>query len=453
MPARAVLHGQVRQALGPRPDSYTWTTFGCSGRPRPRPRPGTGPAPSARRTAPPRTIFRATVPVQLRSPGPVHDPHPAPPEFGQQVVPGDVGQVTREGPDRRPALIRGGPRRVGRRAVEGRVGGRVRDPGDGRVGGGSGVMATGAGVRVPPVVHPAAASRKDESPPPTEPGRGARSRNVEPTVRVGRVVRADLRTCPGPRSRAIDRTRRGPAAWPPGRPARTLRDRPMTRFLGTTLVAALLAAPAPAQDWAKARLEKSPRHGEWVKIKHGDREVQAFVVYPEVKEKATAVRRHPRDLRPDRLGPAAWPTSWPRPGYIAIAPDLLSGAGPKGGGTDSFEAATTSGRRSSLPADQVTADLNAADRLRGQAAGVQRQGGGRPGSAGAAARRSGSPRTTRTVKARVRLLRHRPGQGRRRRAGSPPGVRVLRRQRRPGERHHPEDDGADEGGRARPMSR
>ena len=48
------------------------------------------------------------------------------------------------------------------------------------------------------------------------------------------------------------------------------------------------AAAAPAQDWAKARLEKSPRHGEWVKVKHGDREVTSFVVYPEVKEKATA---------------------------------------------------------------------------------------------------------------------------------------------------------------------
>ena len=45
------------------------------------------------------------------------------------------------------------------------------------------------------------------------------------------------------------------------------------------IVAALLAAfTAPAQDWAKARLEKSPRHGEWVKIKQGNREVNCFVV-------------------------------------------------------------------------------------------------------------------------------------------------------------------------------
>ncbi|HEX7470035.1 MAG TPA: dienelactone hydrolase family protein, partial [Verrucomicrobiae bacterium] len=56
------------------------------------------------------------------------------------------------------------------------------------------------------------------------------------------------------------------------------------------LVAATLAAvTAPAQDWARARLDKSPRHLEWVKIKHGNREVNCFVAYPEVKDKATAI--------------------------------------------------------------------------------------------------------------------------------------------------------------------
>ena len=45
----------------------------------------------------------------------------------------------------------------------------------------------------------------------------------------------------------------------------------------------------PAQDWAKTKLEKSSRHQEWVKIKSGDREVNCFVVYPEVKDKATTI--------------------------------------------------------------------------------------------------------------------------------------------------------------------
>ncbi|MFM8360574.1 MAG: dienelactone hydrolase family protein, partial [Verrucomicrobiota bacterium] len=51
----------------------------------------------------------------------------------------------------------------------------------------------------------------------------------------------------------------------------------------------MLAASAVAQDWAKARLEKSPRHLEWVKVKHGDREVNCFIAFPEVKDRATAV--------------------------------------------------------------------------------------------------------------------------------------------------------------------
>lgn len=47
--------------------------------------------------------------------------------------------------------------------------------------------------------------------------------------------------------------------------------------------------PLLAQDWAREKLEKSPRHGEWVEVKHGDRKVRCFLVFPEVKEKAAAV--------------------------------------------------------------------------------------------------------------------------------------------------------------------
>src|SRR3981189_3824270 len=44
----------------------------------------------------------------------------------------------------------------------------------------------------------------------------------------------------------------------------------------------LIAGPfASAQDWAKAALEKSSRHREWVTVKHGGRSVETFVVYPE----------------------------------------------------------------------------------------------------------------------------------------------------------------------------
>ncbi len=121
----------------------------------------------------------------------------------------------------------------------------------------------------------------------------------------------------------------------------------------------LAAATAQAQDWAKARLEKSPRHLEWVKIKHGDREVNCFIGFPEVKEKATAVV-----VIHEIFGVTDWVRGvvdqLAEAGYIAIAPDLLSGMAPGGGGTAEFaggDAVRTAIR--SLPEEQVRADLNA----------------------------------------------------------------------------------------------
>ena len=46
---------------------------------------------------------------------------------------------------------------------------------------------------------------------------------------------------------------------------------------------------SPDTPWAKERLEKSPRHREWVSIKYGSRTVQAYVVYPEVSGKVPVV--------------------------------------------------------------------------------------------------------------------------------------------------------------------
>ena len=53
--------------------------------------------------------------------------------------------------------------------------------------------------------------------------------------------------------------------------------------------ALVVSLPVNAQDWAKQRLDQSPRHREWVSVKYGSRTVQAFVVYPEVKDKAPVV--------------------------------------------------------------------------------------------------------------------------------------------------------------------
>jgi carboxymethylenebutenolidase len=47
-------------------------------------------------------------------------------------------------------------------------------------------------------------------------------------------------------------------------------------------------------------------------------------------------------------------------GYIAVAPDLLSGMGPNGGRTNTFPTGAVTEAVSKLNPDQVTADLNAA---------------------------------------------------------------------------------------------
>jgi carboxymethylenebutenolidase len=126
--------------------------------------------------------------------------------------------------------------------------------------------------------------------------------------------------------------------------------------LGVLLIA---ASTASAQDWAKERLEKSPRHLEFVKVKAGEREVNCFIAFPEVKEKATAVV-----VIHEIFGLSDWvrgvTDQLAEAGYIAIAPDLLSGKGPKGGGTEEFAGGDAVRRAiQSLPPDQVTADLDA----------------------------------------------------------------------------------------------
>ena len=116
---------------------------------------------------------------------------------------------------------------------------------------------------------------------------------------------------------------------------------------------------AAEQDWAKQRVDKSPRHQEWVQVKNGSRTVNSFVVYPEVKNKATAVL-----VIHEIFGLSDWMRSLTdqlaEAGYIAIAPDLLSGMGPNGGGSSDFADRTgVTQAVMKLPADQVTSDLNA----------------------------------------------------------------------------------------------
>ena len=131
--------------------------------------------------------------------------------------------------------------------------------------------------------------------------------------------------------------------------------------LATTLVLLSLATtPVYAQDWAKIRLEASPRHHEYVPLKHGDRTVQAFVVYPEVKSKAPVII-----LIHEIFGLSDWAKEMAdelaAEGFIVIAPDLLSGFGPNGGGSSEFSGQDAAVKAvSGLNPDGVMADLDAA---------------------------------------------------------------------------------------------
>src|SRR5438874_4960409 len=93
------------------------------------------------------------------------------------------------------------------------------------------------------------------------------------------------------------------------------------------LAVGCLAQSIPAQeykDFGKDRLNSSPRHGEWVDIKSGDRTIKAFVVYPERKDKAPAVL-----VIQEIFGLTDWVRSMcdelAENGVIAIAPDFLNG--------------------------------------------------------------------------------------------------------------------------------
>ena len=99
----------------------------------------------------------------------------------------------------------------------------------------------------------------------------------------------------------------------------------MRRAFVFAAIFGMLASSALAQDeWAKEKLNKSSRHGEYVEIRAGGRNLQAFVAYPEVAHKATTVL-----VVYEIFGMSNWAKlavdEFAAAGYIAIAPDFLSG--------------------------------------------------------------------------------------------------------------------------------
>ena len=138
------------------------------------------------------------------------------------------------------------------------------------------------------------------------------------------------------------------------------------------LLVALLLAPALAAESpdtglpagaeaAKAALESSPRHGEYVDVAlpGGGKPIRTWVVYPERKDKAPVVL-----VIHEIFGLTEWIRAvadrLAADGFVAVAPDLLSGLGPGGGGTESMSGRdeVTAAVRGLAP-DEVVLRLNA----------------------------------------------------------------------------------------------
>jgi carboxymethylenebutenolidase len=121
------------------------------------------------------------------------------------------------------------------------------------------------------------------------------------------------------------------------------------------------SSPLPASaETAQKALTDSPRHGEWadVTMKGSDTKIRSWVAYPERKDKAPVVI-----VIHEIFGMSDWVRAvadqLAAEGFIAIAPDLLSGKGPNGGGTESFESSDVGRAIFQLSPDEVAQRLDA----------------------------------------------------------------------------------------------
>jgi len=136
-------------------------------------------------------------------------------------------------------------------------------------------------------------------------------------------------------------------------------------WLARAPVAGTAATPTdtpPAEEDAKARLNASPRHAELASIDVGGTPVRAWVVYPERSAKAPVVI-----VIHEIFGLTDWiravADQLAADGFIAVAPDLLSGKGPHGGGTDAYAGRDDVTKAvSGLPVDEVVQRLDAVRR-------------------------------------------------------------------------------------------
>jgi len=112
-------------------------------------------------------------------------------------------------------------------------------------------------------------------------------------------------------------------------------------LLSSLLLTQSAAAPArdaslpPSAEQAKAALDASPRHGEYVDVPNpGGPALKTWISYPERSDKAGIVI-----VIQEVFGLTDWlrgvADQLAKEGFIAVAPDMVSGLGPNGGGTDS----------------------------------------------------------------------------------------------------------------------
>jgi len=164
--------------------------------------------------------------------------------------------------------------------------------------------------------------------------------------RVGHAAQVDLRS-----GRGVDRE---------------MGDMPMDAHAGHVMASPQTASAMPRNQnlppdnaAAKAQLDQSPRHGEWVDIKQANGPaLKSFVVYPQRSTKAPVVI-----VVHEIFGMQDWvrgvADQLAKEGFIAVAPDLLSGKGPGGGGTESMDSTAVGQAIRTLTTDIVLSQLNA----------------------------------------------------------------------------------------------
>ena len=103
---------------------------------------------------------------------------------------------------------------------------------------------------------------------------------------------------------------------------------------GSVHPAVAIRSELPSPQTAKMVLNSTMRHGEWLHVPAGGATVRAFIVYPARADKAPVV------LVTSNQGLTDWIRAVgdqvAAEGFIAVAPDFLTGLGPNGGDSDSF---------------------------------------------------------------------------------------------------------------------